>query len=130
MPGYMQGQSQLLRANRQFFFWNGETVTAATLSAAVQLERLPGPLFYPWGFSVEIWFSGNPGSFEIDVMGANNDVAANYLPLGSITTASGSTVTGAFVARYDMASNLWPKYVALYLKTLTNSVQVTAQGTR
>ena len=136
MPAYA-GQNQAIELwnNRQYYFWNNETVTAGTypgsLSVAFALQRI-NQSFYPWGASVEISFSATPGTFEVDIMGANNDLPGNYVQIGSITNTSATSITGTngFVYRYDMASNLWPKYVAAYLKTLTNTVTVTAQVTR
>jgi hypothetical protein len=127
MPGYAgAGKAQILRNNTQGTLWSIQdgSPAASTLTIAFLLERI-NRSYYPWGLSFEVTFSGNPSTFEIDIMGADTDVAANYLELGSITTASGSTVSGAYVGRYDMASNLWPKYVAAYIKTLTNAVNMT-----
>jgi hypothetical protein len=85
--------------------------------------------FYPWGLSFEAWFSGNPGVFEIDILGANNDIGfpepGNYVQLGNI-----NQVNSSFVGRWDMPSQIWPRYVAGFVKTLTNAVNVTLQVTR
>ena len=127
MPGYAgSGNAKLLRDNAQGILWSIQdgSPAATTLTVAFLLERI-NRSYYPWGLSFEVTFSGNPGAFEIDIMGADTDTAANYLQLGSMTTASGSTVAGAYVARYDMATNLWPKYVSAYIKTLTNAVNMT-----
>ena len=129
MPGYSgTGQATLLRENRQVFAWQNETVpagaAAGSLSQAWQLERVRA-VSYPWGFSVEVSFSGNPGAFEVDVMVADTDNANNYVQFTNITTVNSSNV-----GRVDVL-NSWAKYVALYLKTLTNSgVLVTGQITR
>ena len=132
MPGYAgPGAAKLLRDNTQgilFSFQDG-VISAGELSVAFLLERI-NRSFYPWGLSFEVTFSGNPGTFEIDLMGANTDAASNYLELGSITNASGSTVSGAYVGRWDMPSNIWPKYVSGYIKTLTNAVSVTLTVTK
>ncbi len=130
MPGWSIGSTILLRTNQQGIMFNNELVTVGELSVAFQLERISRS-FYPWGASFEAVFSGNPGTFEIDIMGANSDQEANYLQLGSMTTAT-SIVNGNYVARYDMASNLWPKYVAAYVKTFPNfaTVKVFLQATR
>jgi hypothetical protein len=129
MPSYAgTGQAQLLYENTQKYFWQNETVATSTLSVAYELRRVLGA-YYPWGLSVEVIFSGNPGAFEIDIMGANNDFAVNYVQLGNITVTNNST-SGAYVGRWDMPTNVWPKYVAGYLKALGNSVNVTLQVTR
>lgn len=125
MPDYFgPSKSTLLRENQQYYLWQAETVPAGTLSIAIELARVPRS-YYPWGLSFEVVFSAVPGSFEIDIMGANNDLAANYISLGSI-----STVNANNVGRWDMGVNLWPKYVAAFMKTLTNTVSTTLQVTR
>jgi hypothetical protein len=132
MPAYAgNNQAPLLRENRQIFLWQNETVPAGaatgSLSIAVQLERVRS-VAYPWGFSVEVAFSGAPGAFEIDVMGADTDNANYYIKIGSITAVNASNV-----GRFDgIGSNItYPKYVALYMKTLGNTgVAVTGQLTR
>lgn len=130
MPAYPgDNQATLLRDNQQAFLWQAEVITAGgansvSLSRAFQLERV-NRSFYPWGCSFEVVFASAPGTFEIDIMGANNDKSGNYIQLGTITAVNTSNV-----GRWDMSSNMWPKYVAAYMKTLTNAVQVTLQVTR
>jgi hypothetical protein len=121
-------QATLLRDNSQAYLWQNELITASgtlaqSLSLAFQLERV-NRSFYPWGLSFEAWFSAAPGAFEIDIMGANLDIATHYVQIGTITAVNSSNV-----GRFDMPTNIWPKYVAGYLKTLTNAVQVTLQAT-
>lgn len=133
MPAYPGGGlGKLLRANRQGLMWDNEIVPAGvypgSLSTAFLLERLDSAS-YPWGASFEVYFNGNPGVFEIDIVGCNIDEAQYYTYLGNITQAS-SFVTGYYVGRWDMPSNIWVKYVAGYMKTLTNSVPTTLMVTR
>jgi hypothetical protein len=94
------------------------------MSLAFQLERV-NRSFYPWGLSVEASFPSDPGAFEIDIYGANADKSANFVQIGSITT-----VNATFVGRWDMPANTWIKYVAAYVKTLTNAIAVTVQVTK
>lgn len=126
MPEYAgSGQAQLLRENQQKFLWQSESIATGVLSVAFELARVPRT-FYPWALSFEATFSAAPGAFEIDIMGANNDVVGSYISLGTI-----ATVNSANVGRWDMPSNLWPKYVCASLKTLTNTgVLTTLQVTR
>jgi hypothetical protein len=131
MPGYSGvGQAKLLRENSQIFLWQNEAIAAGasvgSLSLAVQLERVRSAS-YPWGFSVEVAFSGAPGAFEVDVFGADTDNPAYFNKIGEITT-----VNAFNVGRFDgIGTNLtYPKYVALYMATLGNSVTVTGQLTR
>lgn len=129
MSGYVGvGQATLLRENRQMFLWQMETIPAGaangSLSLAVQLERVRS-VSYPWGFSVEIQFSADPGVFEVGVMVADTDKPGNYIQWTNITV-----VNSSFVGRVDVL-NSWAKYVALYMKTLTNAaVLVSGQITR
>jgi hypothetical protein len=118
--------------NRQHFLWENETVpvniSPGSLSRAFELQRV-NQSFYPWGLSFEAWFSGAPGAFEIDIVGANNDIGyptpGNYIVLGTITMVNSQNV-----GRWDMPSNMWPKFIAGYLKALTNPVTVTLQVTK
>jgi hypothetical protein len=127
MPGYAGiNQAQLLRENKQVFAWQNETVPASangSLSQAWQLERVRS-VSYPWGFSVEVSFSGNPGAFEVDVMVSDTDNPNYFIQWTNITQ-----VNAFNVGRVDVL-NSWAKYVAVYMKTLGNAVTVTAQLTR
>jgi hypothetical protein len=125
MPGYAgTGKATLLRENQQVYLWQNERVTVGELSIAFELARV-NRSFYPWGLSAEVSFSGNPGTFEIDIMGANDDLAANFISLGQVTT-----VNSTFVGRWDMTPGAWPKFIAGFVKTLTNTVNTTLQVTR
>lgn len=136
MPAYPgPGLAALLRVNRQGILWGNETPPTASypgsLSTAYLLERLDNA-FYPWGASFELYFNASPGSFEVDIVGANTDAPGSYVLLGSITQASAKSIIGGtnYVYRYDMATNLWPKYVAAWMNSLGNSVAVTLTVTR
>jgi hypothetical protein len=133
MPAYPGNNlASPLLDNRQVYLWNNESVPVNTspgsMSMSVSLQRV-NQSYYPWGLSFEAWFSGDPGTFEIDILGSNTDIGyplpGHYVQLGSITV-----VNGSYVGRWDMPSNMWPKYIAGYLKTLTNAVNVTLQVTR
>ena len=129
-PG--NGLANLIGYNRQGYLWDNAVVPAGasqgSLSVAFQISRIDNA-FYPWGLSFECWFSGAPGTFEIDILGANNDIGyptpGNYVQIGSINAVNSSNV-----GRWDMPSYVWPKYVAAYMKTLGNAVTVTLQVTR
>ena len=132
MPAYPgNGLAAPLAYTKQGIFWNGESVPVAaaqgSLSIAFMLQRVDSS-FYPWGFAVEVQFSGAPGSFEIDVMGAETDKGdpspGNYVKIGTITTVNGSNV-----GRFETTA-LYPKYVALYVATLANVVTTTAKISR
>lgn len=129
MPAYAgNNQAKLLHNNGQGFLWDNEVAPVGTLSKAYILERI-NRSYYPWGLSFEVSFSGAPGAFEIDLMAANSDIGnpapGNYIQIGTITTVNSSNV-----GRWDMPSNVWPKYVAAYITTLTNAVNVTLTVTK
>lgn len=136
MPAYPgPGLAAPLDYNRQGILWGSETPPAGTfpgsLSTAFLLQRVDNQ-FYPWGASFELYFNASPGSFEVDIVGANTDAPGSYVLLGSITQASATSIIGGtnYVYRYDMASNLWPKYVAAWMKSIGNAVLVTLTVTR
>jgi hypothetical protein len=127
MAGYEGvGQAKLLRENRQEFLWNNETVKAGELSKAFQLERVRS-VSYPWGFSAEVSFSGAPGAFEVDIMGADTDSPNYFIKIGEI-----NAVNAFNVGRFDgIGPNLtYPKYVAFLMVSLGSVVNVTGQLTR
>ena len=130
MPAYPgNGLATLLRNNTQVYLWNNETVPASaaqgSLSVAFQLERVNRTYYKP-GVSFEVVFSGAPGTFEIDIMVANNDNGVpspgNYVQVGTITTVNASNV-----GRFDLSDDYSPRYIAAFMKTLSNSVKVTLQ---
>jgi hypothetical protein len=128
MPGYAGvNQAKIIRENSQVFLWQNDAIPASaavgSLSLAVQLERVRS-VHYPWGFSVEVAFSGDPGAFEVGVMVADTDNPNYFIEWTNITQ-----VNTSFVGRVDVL-NSWAKYVALYMKTLPNAVTVTGQITR
>lgn len=124
MPGYPGGgQATLLRSNRHKFLFNNETVAAGRASVAVQLERISHSS-YPFAASFQIKFSATPGVFEVDIQVADTDADGDY-----VTVAQLSSVTTGLTARYDMTT-LWPKFVRVFVTTLTNSVNTTALVSR
>jgi len=127
MPGYAgSGQAALLYENTQVLLWNNETVSVGELSIAYQFRRVASGLFYPWGFAAEVQFSGAPGAFEIDVVGAETDASVNFIKLAAITSVNASNI-----ARLD-ALTYYPKYIAALVVSLANasSVKVTCKVTR
>lgn len=133
MPPYPGNNlANMLQNNRAPYLWENEIIpagaTTGSMSRAFQVWKV-NQSFYPYGISFEAWFASDPGAFEIDILGANQDIGypnpGHYVQLGSITT-----VNSSFVGRWDMATNMWPKYVAVYMKTLTNAVAVTLQVTK
>lgn len=127
MPSYPgPGKARFINSNQQMLFWQNELVKAGTASVAFLLERQKSAA-YPFGAAIEVSFASDPGFFEIDVQGAETDQDANYCQLGS-----GMTVANAsFVCRFDLTPSLYyPRFVRLFLKSLTNLPVVTAVLTR
>lgn len=125
MPNYTNnGLAQLLYENRQAFLWNNETVVAGNSSIAFQLHRERGA-FYPWGMSLELSFSGDPGAFEVDIETADVDIDTHYVTINTMT----SGLNSSYVGRLELPS-FWAKYVRAQVATLTNSVAITVLLTR
>ena len=124
MPNYPGGgQAKLLHDNCQYYYWQGETVPAATGSVGFQLERIRATA-YPFGYSVEVLFSGAPGVFQVDVQHADEDKETAY-----VTVVSISSVNSNNAARYELP-NTWTKFTRLKIVTLTNAVAITAKASR
>ena len=125
MPAYTgPAQAGLIRDNQQKFLWNNETVAAGTASIAFQIERV-NRSFYPWGISLEIFFSGNPGAFEVDLQDADIDEDSHYVTVDAITVGLNSS----YVTRIELPS-FYAKYVRVKLVTLTNAVNISVLLTR
>ena len=125
MPGYAGTSSaQLLYENRQAYLFQNETVAAGVASIAYQLRRERGA-FYPWGISLEIFFSGDPGSLEVDLQDADIDEDSHYVTVDTITAG----LNASYVTRIELPS-FYTKYVRVKLVTLTNSVTTSVLLTR
>ena len=117
------GQAVLLRCGEQLTLWNNQVITAGTTtSLAVQVEWIKSGFFFVPKLSVEIVFSGAPGTFEIDVQYAETDTGNNYI--ASTTTIT--TVNSNNVARWDLPAGFFPKYARLFAKTFPNAVTANA----
>lgn len=117
----------LRECGQQQLWYKQNIVAGTTTSIAVQLARTRAPYYYPWGAAVEVAFSGNPGTFEVDVQFAETDNDNNYVTVGTIANAQ---MNGTYVARYDMPNTVFPKYVRLFAKTFPNAVTASALITR
>lgn len=127
MPGYPgNGQAKLLNTNAQVMLWSNETIGGEKASIAVELSR-PTSMYYPWGASFELWFSGDPGAFEVDIQTADVDADSHYCTINSwINDAS---LNANFVGRIELP-NFWARYVRAYVESLTNNVTVSLLVTR
>jgi hypothetical protein len=125
MPGYAgTAQAALIRDNNQKYLWNNETVAVGEASIAFQIERV-NRTFYPWGISLEIFFSGNPGAFEVDLQDADIDMDSHYVTVDAITVG----LNASYVTRIELPS-FYTKYVRVKLVALTNPVNVSVLLTR
>jgi hypothetical protein len=124
MPAYPGNNlAQLLYENRQGLFFNAEAVPAGAASVAFELRRERGAA-YPWGFSVQAVFAGDPGAFEIDIEVSDIDVDSAYVLLDKIVA-----VGAGFSGRYSTTTE-WTKFVRVRMVTLTNAVNATVMVTR
>jgi hypothetical protein len=125
MPAYTgPAQAKLLYENRQEYLFQNENVTNGTASIAYQLHRERGA-FYPWGISLELSFSGNPGVFEVDIETADFDADSHFVTINTLTGG----LNTSYVGRLELPS-FWAKYVRAHVVTVTNPVTVTILLTR
>jgi hypothetical protein len=125
VPIYGSSQPVLLYENEQEYLFQNDTVGTGTSSIPAELRRTRG-LSYPFGFSVELTFSANPGNFQVDIQTADTDLAANYVTLASITQAS---VNASYTGRAEVVAT-WCKFVRLNIVSIANSVAISAKVTR
>jgi hypothetical protein len=108
--------------------WNAEQPAprsgGASASQRVALGVKEGG---PGGFSVTGFFSGAPGSFEIDVQVSDVDADAQYQTCanGNLTTVDATNQTFHFDGSTVLAT-----FVRLLLRSRTNGVNVTADVRR
>jgi hypothetical protein len=127
-PVYNAQAAPILQSGQYYTVWAAETPTPGTGGAAasqqVALQVQPGKNGTP--FSVDIKFSGAPGTTEIDVEVAASDVEGNY-----------TTCSGCIINTFDTTTNTahldaWgvnTRFVRLLMRARGNSVTVTATVT-
>ncbi len=114
-----------LAPGEQVQVWNAQQPTPGNVAGAISqqlaLVRLQTQNGTP--FNVSGYFSGAPGTFEIDVMVSDDDNPAHYQTIanGNITTVDATNNTFHLDGILVSAS-----FVALFLRTRTNAVNVTA----
>lgn len=77
---------------------------------------------YPPSVSIEGFFSGAPGAFEIDIQDADTDADAFYQTVPSAGVISAVSTNNTFRAELVPIKG---KFVRAYLKTRTNGVNLT-----
>jgi hypothetical protein len=113
------GTATLIRQGEQKYLFLNDTVFVGESSLAYMIERNPG-IFYPWGMSFDMAFSGAPGTFEIDIQTADIDQDSHYVTLNSLTTGSLNTSN---VGRVELP-NFWAKYVRVKVVSFANYATV------
>lgn len=133
LPGIYPGagQASLLRANSQQFLI--QNLAKATLvgqaSIAVQLERIKMSYYYPFGVSIQVWFTdvngvaAAPGAFEVDAQTSDNDV--QYSDAQGLTAVNSTSQAGRIELPW-----LWAKFIRVRVPTLTNAVFANVLVTR
>jgi hypothetical protein len=119
------GQAVLLRPGEYLYLFQNTLLVAPQASIAFQIERTKSGFFYPIGFSVEISFSGSPGVFEVDLQTSDTDQDGFFCQAAVLNGGLNSNNVG----RIEW-TNYWALYGRIYVKTLTNAVQITAKATR
>jgi len=123
---YADGRANPLSPSQTVKVWTAESPTPGTGAAAASSAVLLAPGQNPQGvtpFHAVGYFSGAPGTFEIDVQGADEDVSARYQTFNGCAI---STVDATnFTFRCDAVS-VSSKYVRLLLRARGNAVSVTA----
>lgn len=117
-------QATLLKSNTQAIVWNLANPGTGVASAAVELERIKSA-YYPTGISLEIAFSGAPGTFEVDGQYADTDQDSSYVTVDIITTNLNAS-NATRVERPDV----YARFFRFFLNALTNPVSITARVTR
>ena len=125
------GQASLLRANSQQWLFQQQLIAAGNASISVQLERIKMSYFYPFGCSLQIFFTdvnqaaADPGAFEIDAQTSDIDTNAMYCDTTGLTAVSTSGRAGRIEFPW-----LWAKFIRVNVKTLTNPVYSNVLVTR
>jgi hypothetical protein len=97
-----------------------DTLSATFKSAQVALQH--GYAGTQQRLSVEIVFSGNPGTFQANLQTADSDADANY----AVEGANISSVSAGNVARLEV-SQVVANFARLVFSALGNSVTATAK---
>ena len=128
MPAYSSTGNRvaLYQPGDSYAVWNAETPLTNAASVAVALGQLDGQ--DSQSASVEVVFSGTPGTFSINVQTADTDVDAAYTDL---TTAPTITTVNAGQYASVQLTELRCNFMRLFMTTQTsNPVTLIATITR
>jgi hypothetical protein len=94
MPAYVAGSVvSLAPGDLPYNSFNAEAIAAPEAGQQICLIR-PGPVTQIRYGTMQVVFSGAPGSFELDFQESNTDADADYVTIGSITSVdSGNSAT-------------------------------------
>ncbi len=121
MPQYSgPGQATLIHQGDQKYLFSNETVFVGESSVAYLIDRNPG-IFYPWGMSFDIAFSGAPGTCEIDVQTADIDQDSHYVSIANLQTAA---LNSGYVGRIELPS-FYARYTRVKVVSFANYATVT-----
>lgn len=125
MPAYTFSPPFLSVApGEQVKVWNAETpspgVGGASASQQLALLRVQTQGGTPFGVSG--FFSGAPGSFEIDVQVSEDDVDTHYQTISNGNITSVDTTNNTFY----LSAVITASFVRLLMRTRANNVAVTA----
>jgi hypothetical protein len=79
----------------------------------------------PQSLAVEVLFSANPGNFEVDLLTADTDAAANYV----VKAALSAGLNGSYGGRIEVSA-MSAKLARIGIPTLQNAVTATIKLTR
>lgn len=138
MPAYPQpGGPYAVRPGDYAYFWGkvpqfaDQALAAESIAAGGKSQAFNLPEGTNVGaqrnVSIEINFSGAPGAFEIDVQVADTDTDAAYIQDSGAAFVI-NAVNANNWARTELLVNA--KYIRLYMKNLTNAVNVIAKLSR
>lgn len=126
------GVAELLRPGETQYLLQQQQITPGQATIGIQVDRIRSGFFYPFGVSIQIWFTdvnGNaaaPGAFEIDLQTSDVDKDGLYCTGTGVTSVVGSTGQSC---RIESTIN-WFRFMRCLVKTLTNPVYVTILVTR
>ena len=112
--------------------WNAENPASATASERIAVVADPASPPY---YSVDVIFSTNPATYEIDIQEADYDSDADYIgSLGGALTTATLQGDGTYRIRVDLNNPVTALFLRLYMKTaptyMTGAPKVTAKITR
>jgi hypothetical protein len=113
--------------------WNAENPASATASERIAVTVAPDGA--PPYFSVDIIFSSNPATFEIDIQESDTDVDADYQgKLGGAVTTATLQSDGTYRNRVDLNNPVTALFLRAYMATaptyMTGAPKVTVKITR